>query len=133
MKKQISESRLRELISEEALRMKKRLTLEAEKKSLVKKLNEMIEEDNMEEEGQLTEGAVNDEAGFKAELQRLIAAGGKTQKGTTDDLIPLAAKNKFKGYLSMIAGFIQWKPADSKFTKMMGKLGAGTGSQTAGV
>lgn len=51
MKKQIiSESRLREIISEEALRMKKRLTLENEKKALVKKLNEMyMEEEKLDE------------------------------------------------------------------------------------
>lgn len=53
MKKQfISESRLREIISEETLRMKKRITLEGEKKSLIKKLNEMY----MEEEMELEEG-----------------------------------------------------------------------------
>lgn len=52
----ISESRLREIISEEAARFKKKLTLEAEKKQLLKKLHEMymeeeaMEEDVMEEE-----------------------------------------------------------------------------------
>ena len=47
MKKQIiSESKLREIIKEEALRMKKRVTLENEKKTLLKKLNEMYMEDN---------------------------------------------------------------------------------------
>ena len=47
MKKQIiSESKLREIIKEEALRMKKRITLENEKKTLLKKLNEMYMEDN---------------------------------------------------------------------------------------
>lgn len=52
MKKEIiSESRLREIISEEAARFKKKLTLEAEKKNLLKKLNEMyMEEDMMEED-----------------------------------------------------------------------------------
>jgi hypothetical protein len=47
MKKQIiSESKLREIIKEEALRMKKRITLENEKKTLLKKLNEMYMEDS---------------------------------------------------------------------------------------
>jgi hypothetical protein len=51
MKKQIiSESKLREIIKEEALRMKKRVTLENEKKTLIKKLNEMYMEDNSMEE-----------------------------------------------------------------------------------
>ena len=41
----ISESRLREIISEETKRFKKKLALEAEKKTLLKKLNEMYMED----------------------------------------------------------------------------------------
>ena len=46
----ISESRLREIISEEATRFKKKLTLEAEKKKLLNRLNEMyMEEDSLEE------------------------------------------------------------------------------------
>jgi hypothetical protein len=45
----ISESRLREIISEEAARFKKKLTLEAEKKKLLKRLNEMYTEEAMEE------------------------------------------------------------------------------------
>lgn len=50
----ISESRLREIISEEAARFKKKLTLEAEKKSLLNKLQEMyMEEDAMEEAEQV--------------------------------------------------------------------------------
>lgn len=44
-KKIISETRLREIISEEATRMKKRLTLESEKKTLLKRLQEMYGED----------------------------------------------------------------------------------------
>ena len=52
----ISESRLREIISEEAARFKKKLTLEAEKKSLLNKLQEMyMEEDIMEETEELEE------------------------------------------------------------------------------
>jgi hypothetical protein len=42
----ISESRLREIISEETKRFKKKLALEAEKKTLLKKLNEMYMEDD---------------------------------------------------------------------------------------
>ena len=51
MKKQIiSESKLREIIKEEVLRMKKRITLENEKKTLLKKLNEMyMEEEQLDE------------------------------------------------------------------------------------
>ena len=45
----ISESRLREIISEEAARFKKKLTLEAEKKKLLKRLNEMHMEEMMDE------------------------------------------------------------------------------------
>ena len=46
----ISESRLREIISEETVRFKKKLTLETEKKQLLKKLHEMyMEEEEMEE------------------------------------------------------------------------------------
>jgi hypothetical protein len=45
----ISESRLREIISEEAARFKKKLTLEAEKKKLLKRLNEMYMEEVMDE------------------------------------------------------------------------------------
>jgi hypothetical protein len=51
MKKEIiSESRLREIISEEAARFKKKLTLEAEKKKLLSRLQEMYTEDTEETE-----------------------------------------------------------------------------------
>lgn len=92
----------------------------------------IMEEEEELTEGQLTEGNVNDEASFRAELEQLVAAGGKRQKGTIDDLIGLAAQNKFKGFLSMKAGYIMWKPAAGKFASFMGRLGAGTGGQTSG-
>lgn len=44
-KKMITESRLREIISEEALRIKKRIQLESEKKKLLKRLDEMYQEE----------------------------------------------------------------------------------------
>lgn len=82
MKKEIiSESRLREIISEEATRFKKKLTLEAEKKSLLKKLNEMYtEDDTMEESENLNElfefkKAKNDfYATHKAEIEEMMKA-----------------------------------------------------------
>jgi hypothetical protein len=56
MKKElISESRLREIISEEAARFKKKLTLEAEKKKILNRLQEMYMEEEMTEE-ELEEG-----------------------------------------------------------------------------
>lgn len=61
MKKEIiSESRLREIISEEAARFKKKLTLEAEKKNLLKKLNEMYMEEDMTDEGMMEEDTLNE-------------------------------------------------------------------------
>ena len=66
MKKQIiSESKLREIIKEEALRMKKRITLENEKKTLLKKLNEMYMEEEAQDE---CEGSMAD-AGAMEESQ----------------------------------------------------------------
>lgn len=56
----ISESRLREIISEEAARFKKKLTLEAEKKKLLKRLNEMYMEETQEEEGVMEEEMLNE-------------------------------------------------------------------------
>jgi hypothetical protein len=57
-KKIISETRLREIISEEATRMKKRLTLESEKKTLLKRLQEMYGEDaSMDNDGITDDGA----------------------------------------------------------------------------
>jgi hypothetical protein len=55
----ISESRLKEIISEEAARFKKKLTLEAEKKKLLSKLNEMYAEEGMTEEDTLDEVDLN--------------------------------------------------------------------------
>ena len=55
----ISESRLREIISEEAARFKKKLTLEAEKKKLLKRLHEMYMEEEMIEEESLDEIDLN--------------------------------------------------------------------------
>ena len=63
----ISESRLREIISEEAARFKKKLTLEAEKKQLLKKLHEMY----MEEEAM---GEDIDENIFKKGAQAVAGA-----------------------------------------------------------
>lgn len=61
MKKEIiSESRLREIISEEAARFKKKLTLEAEKKKLLKKLNEMYMEEDMMDEDVMDEDVMDE-------------------------------------------------------------------------
>ena len=52
----ISESQIRDIISEETKRFKKKLTLESEKKQLLKKLNEMyMEEKMLDEEETLNE------------------------------------------------------------------------------
>lgn len=66
----ISESRLREIISEEAARFKKKLTLEAEKKSLLNKLQEMyMEEDAMEE----AEEVMPTKKATESDAQKLLA------------------------------------------------------------
>lgn len=94
MKKEIiSESRLREIISEEAARFKKKLTLEAEKKNLLKKLNEMyMEEDMMEED--VMEGDELDEANM---ITRFFnrTMGGKAQFEERMDTLSRSARNNY--------------------------------------
>jgi hypothetical protein len=94
MKKEIiSESRLREIISEEAARFKKKLTLEAEKKNLLKKLNEMyMEEDVMDED--VMEGDELDEANM---ITRFFnrTMGGKAQFEERMNTLSRSAKNNY--------------------------------------
>jgi len=91
MKKEIiSESRLREIISEEAARFKKKLTLEAEKKNLLKKLNEMYMEEDMTDEGMM-EGDGLDEANM---ITRLLnrTMGGRADFEKRMDVLSRSAK-----------------------------------------
>lgn len=94
MKKEIiSESRLREIISEEAARFKKKLTLEAEKKNLLKKLNEMYMEEDMTDEGMM-EGDELDEANM---ITRLLnrTMGGKADFEKKMDVLSRSARNNY--------------------------------------
>jgi len=59
----ISESRLREIISEEAARFKKKLTLEAEKKKLLSRLQEMYMEEEKLDEEDMQEGWLEEAEG----------------------------------------------------------------------
>ena len=81
----ISESRLREIISEEAARFKKKLTLEAEKKKLLKRLNEMymeeVEDEDKVEEGVMEEEALNELFEFRKARNDFYA----THKADIDD------------------------------------------------
>jgi hypothetical protein len=69
----ISESRLREIISEEAARFKKKLTLEAEKKKLLNRLNEMYMEEMMDEAEEGAE-SVKVRPATEADVQGFLAA-----------------------------------------------------------
>jgi hypothetical protein len=67
MKKElISESRLREIISEEAARFKKKLTLEAEKKKILNRLQEMYMEEEVLDE-------VEEVMPTQSDVQKLLA------------------------------------------------------------
>lgn len=115
MKKEIiSESRLREIISEEAARFKKKLTLEAEKKNLLKKLNEMYMEEDMMEEDTMEEGlfgpskeevAANKQE-FVKQLDAVLAKApeGWEIKPSKEEILKQAEKAKvpFKGQLKLV-------------------------------
>ena len=109
----ISESRLREIISEEAARFKKKLTLEAEKKSLLNKLQEMyMEEDAMEEDtmeegwfGPSKEEIAASKQAFEKELDAVLAKAPQGWKilPSKEEILKQAAGAKipYKGALSL--------------------------------
>lgn len=110
----ISESRLREIISEEAARFKKKLTLEAEKKSLLKKLNEMyMDEEDVKEEDMMEEGLFGPskeevEANRQEFTKQLDAVLAKAPQGweikpSKEEILKQAssAKIPFKGQLKL--------------------------------
>jgi hypothetical protein len=114
MKKEIiSESRLREIISEEAARFKKKLTLEAEKKNLLKKLNEMYMEEDMMEEDTMEEGLFGPskeevEANKQEFVKQLDAVLAKAPEGwkimpSKEEILKQASEAKvpFKGQLRL--------------------------------
>ena len=109
----ISESRLREIISEEAARFKKKLTLEAEKKSLLNKLQEMYMEEDAMEEDTMEEGlfgpskeevAANKQA-FEKELDAVLAKAPQGWKilPSKEEILKQAAGAKipYKGELTL--------------------------------
>lgn len=110
MKKEIiSESRLREIISEEAARFKKKLTLEAEKKNLLKKLNEMyMEEDTMEEGlfGPSKEEVAANKQEFVKQLDAVLAKAPEGWKimPSKEEILKQASEAKvpFKGQLKLV-------------------------------
>ena len=109
----ISESRLREIISEEAARFKKKLTLEAEKKRLLSRLNEMYMEEEAMEEDTMEEGLFGpskqeveaNRQAFEKELDALIASAPKGWdiKPSRESVLKKAAEASipFKGKLSL--------------------------------
>jgi len=115
MKKEIiSESRLREIISEEAARFKKKLTLEAEKKKLLGKLQEMYMEEDMMDEDMMEEGlfgpskeeiAANKQE-FVKQLDAVLAKApeGWEIKPSKEVILKQAAEAKipFKGQLKLV-------------------------------
>jgi hypothetical protein len=109
----ISESRLREIISEEAARFKKKLTLEAEKKSLLNKLQEMYMEEDAMEEDTMEEGlfgpskeevAANKQA-FEKELDAVLAKAPQGWKimPSKEEILKQAAsaKKPYQGELTL--------------------------------
>lgn len=108
MKKQtITESKIKEIISEEIKRMQKKMMLESEKKKLIKKLHEMYEE---EAGCEVEEGFVGDLLGTSAEsksaklkkdLETKMAAwsrsGVSLPQGGIDQLMKDAEADGFNG------------------------------------
>ena len=143
MKKEIiSESRLREIISEEAARFKKKLTLESEKKNLLKKLNEMYMEEDMMEEDMVEEGlfgpSKEEVAANKQEfVKQLDAVLAKAPQGmkilpSKEEILKQAEKASipFKGELKMVPNskntflVLSFKPELTKLQKF-GKSASG--------
>ena len=152
MKKEIiSESRLREIISEEAARFKKKLTLEAEKKNLLKKLNEMyMEEDTMEEDtmeeglfGPSKEEVAANKQEFVKQLDAVLAKAPEGMKilPSKEEILKQAEKAKipFKGSLSLKQArnanylVLSFTPDLTKFQKAIQPIVGGmTGGHTFG-
>lgn len=82
----ISESRLREIISEEATRFKKKLTLEAEKKKLLNRLNEMYMEEKALDEADAMPTTPTATPELAQEFMKAIGA-------STDQIAQIAAEN----------------------------------------
>ena len=109
MKKEIiSESRLREIISEEAARFKKKLTLEAEKKNLLKKLNEMYMEEDIMDEGWFGPSKEEVEANKQEFVKQLDDVLAKAPEGwkimpSKEEILKQASEAKvpFKGQLRL--------------------------------
>lgn len=147
MKKEIiSESRLREIISEEAARFKKKLTLEAEKKNLLKKLNEMYMEEDMMEEGLFgpskEEVAANKQE-FVKQLDAVLAKApeGWEIKPSKEEILKQAEKAKvpFKGQLKLVPNsqktflVLSFKPELTKLQRIgQAAVGGMAGGHTFG-
>jgi hypothetical protein len=94
----ISESKLREIISEEAARFKKKLTLEAEKKKLLKRLHEMYtEEVLMEDDSILALLPPEDQEIAKKEM-------GSTSESPISEGVGGAILDKLKGIVTNLVG-----------------------------
>ena len=104
----ISESMLRKIISEEISRFSKKLTLEAEKKKILKRLQEIHLEEEAMEEGLFGPSKQEVEANrqaFVKELDALLATApqGKKILPSKEDILKQAASASipFKGSLSL--------------------------------
>lgn len=147
----ISENRLREIISEEALRMKKRLTLESEKKQLIKRLSEMYKEEEEEEGEEVMDEGLMSMLGLKDEpavvqqrKDKIMAqvdkakAEGWVQKWSVDGEIVdeagfMKAMEK-NGYTGKLIGGAKYKQLNySPGRYGASRLGAGGASQGLGI
>ena len=150
----ISESRLREIISEETARFKKKLTLETEKKQLLKKLHEMyMEEEEMEEEENMEEGLRDSimqkiglkdspeeiskkEEEFLDKIQKLKSKGYDSfsydkEKVSEDEFLKKVKKNGYSGKLIPVSsrGAVAYQPGSYGLSR----LSAGGSSRGFGV
>lgn len=109
-KKELTISEFREIIREEALKLKKRIVLENEKKALQSELKSLINESYAEEvemEDDLDEGLFGpDKAEIEANRQSLSAQidsllakvpEGMQVMNTKDSILQKAAESKFRG------------------------------------
>lgn len=126
----ITESRLREIISEEALRAKKRIQLESEKKKLLKRLDEMYQEEvAMDQEVEIPQSVENE---LENNLKNIISKLSPEQLAQVQsDLAKVDAEviaDKVEGMLSesVLAEGIDKKKLYSILTKVgLGLAGAG--------
>lgn len=109
-KKELTISQFREIIREEALKLKKRIVLENEKKALQAELKSLMNESYMEEmevEDDLDEGLFGPDKSevegnrqaLSAQIDALLAKvpAGMEFMGTKDDVLKKAAASNFKG------------------------------------